>query len=154
MGPKGLIPLDSALQGVEKLGLDSPPFIYFMESHPKFDAVLTSLFQRIAAGRPKAVVSSLILTEVLVHPLRRGAAELEVEYRDLLTRSANLELLPVGVAIAQRAAQLRARYGIRTPDALHIATALEAGCQAFLTNDSRLRQVGELRVLLLSEIEP
>ena len=43
--------------------------------------------------------------------------------------------------------------GLRTPDALQIATALNAGCTAFLTNDFRLQLVTEIRVLVLDEME-
>lgn len=59
----------------------------------------------------------------------------------------------VDAAIAERAAALRARYTLRTPDALQIATALHAGCQGFLTNDTALRRVTDLRVLVLHELE-
>ncbi|WP_404987325.1 type II toxin-antitoxin system VapC family toxin [Candidatus Hadarchaeum sp.] len=55
-------------------------------------------------------------------------------------------------AIAERAADLRARYGLRTPDALQVATALHAGATAFLTNDARLKAVRELEVVLLDEL--
>jgi predicted nucleic acid-binding protein len=47
---------------------------------------------------------------------------------------------------------LRAHYNLRTPDALQVATALEFGCQAFLTNDEQLQRVTDLRVLVLKEL--
>jgi predicted nucleic acid-binding protein len=54
---------------------------------------------------------------------------------------------------AERAADLRARYGLKTPDALQIGCALESGCDAFLCNDLALKRVTELRVLALDELE-
>jgi predicted nucleic acid-binding protein len=60
--------------------------------------------------------------------------------------------LPTTSQIAERAADLRARYNLRTPDALQLVTALEAGCAAFLTNDLALRRVTDLRVLALSAL--
>jgi predicted nucleic acid-binding protein len=48
---------------------------------------------------------------------------------------------------------ISARYSLRTPDALQVATALAAGCAALLTNDVRLQRVTELRVLVLDELE-
>jgi predicted nucleic acid-binding protein len=51
-------------------------------------------------------------------------------------------------------AELRARDQLRTPDALQVASALGAGCEAFLTNDLALRRVTELHVLVLGELEP
>ena len=74
-------------------------------------------------------------------------------YRRFLLRSRNFSLAPITAAIAEQAASLRARYGLRTPDALQISAALAAGCSAFLTNDARLQRVTELRVLVLDELE-
>lgn len=51
------------------------------------------------------------------------------------------------------ASDLRAKYAIRTPDALQIAAGLSLGATGFLTNDGRLKRVTELEVLLLDEIE-
>lgn len=64
-----------------------------------------------------------------------------------------LQSWEVSAAIAQSAAALRVRYRLRTPDALQIATALEAGCQALLCNDTELRRISELRVLVLDDLE-
>ena len=64
-----------------------------------------------------------------------------------------MRLIPVTFEIADKAAQLRAQYNLRTPDALHIASAIESGCQALLTNDLGIKRVTELRVLVLDELE-
>ncbi len=64
-----------------------------------------------------------------------------------------IQTFVISVAAAERAAALRARYHLRLPDALQIAVALEAGCEAFLTNDRALKRVAELRVLVLDELE-
>jgi predicted nucleic acid-binding protein len=59
---------------------------------------------------------------------------------------------PVHSAAARLAADLRARYSLRTPDAIQVATAIGAGCMAFLTNDRGLRPVMELRILVLEDL--
>ena len=56
-------------------------------------------------------------------------------------------------ATAEMAAQLRATYGLRTPDALHLGSAITSGCQVFLTNDADFKRVTEVRVVLLSEVQ-
>jgi predicted nucleic acid-binding protein len=48
-----------------------------------------------------------------------------------------------------KAAQIRARYQIRTPDAIQLAAAIEFGARVFLTNDDRLRKVTEIEVIVL-----
>lgn len=90
---------------------------------------------------------------MLTQPKQKGNTILEQEYRDLLLHSRNFKLLPIDPAIAECAADLRARYRFRTPDELQIAAALMAGCQAFLTNDPQLKRATELRVLVLDDLK-
>jgi len=49
---------------------------------------------------------------------------------------------------------LRAKYRLQLPDALQLAVALVSRCDVFLTNDARLKQISEVRVLLLDDLEP
>jgi predicted nucleic acid-binding protein len=51
------------------------------------------------------------------------------------------------------AAELRARYRIKLPDAIQIAAALAKRCEAFITNDRQLAKVSEIRVLVLDDLE-
>ena len=112
----------------------------------------TAIFQRVANGTLRGLTSVITLSEVLVHPLGQGNTPLRDAYFRLLLNSRDFATLSIDAAIAERAAELRARYGLRTPDALQIATALIAGCTAFLTNDVRLKRVTELRVLVLDDL--
>ena len=144
--------LDNVLRGVQKLGLDSSAFIYFTENDPAFYPSLRPVFNRIKDKRIQGVASAIVLTEILVVCLREGNETRVQAYRTLLLETENLQVVPVDVAIAEEAARLRAAYNLKTPDALMIATALQAGCEAFLTNDDALRRVGELLVLILKEL--
>lgn len=66
--------------------------------------------------------------------------------------SPHFTLVPIDADVAETAARLRTSYGLRTPDALQISAALTTGCQAFLTNDKKLRRVTELRILVVDEL--
>lgn len=145
--------LDEALQGVVKLALDTPPVIYFVKTHAQYDALVTEVFQRINEGWIIGVTSVITVTEVLVLPLKQGNTALASEYWDLLTNSANMQLISIDPETAKVAADLRARYNLRTPEALQLAAAIRAGCEAFLTNDATLKKVTELKVLVLSEFQ-
>ena len=57
--------LDDALAGIDSLGFDTPPIIYFVEAHPHYDALVTESFRRIAAGTTQGVTTVITLTEVL-----------------------------------------------------------------------------------------
>jgi predicted nucleic acid-binding protein len=54
--------------------------------------------------------------------------------------------------ILRDAAHLRATTNIKTPDAIHAATALNVGCTLFLTNDTGLRNVSGLTVVVLEDV--
>jgi predicted nucleic acid-binding protein len=92
------------------------------------------------------------LTEVLVYPLRAGNAELARQYQEILFQQANLASMPVSSEIARLAAQIRAVYNFRTPDAIQVATAMGERASFFLTNDRRLSALPNLEVLVLDEL--
>lgn len=64
MGPSPMTKtkLDDALQGVNRLGLDTAPIIYFIESNPQYDVLLTEVFRRISNGGVEALCSVITLT--------------------------------------------------------------------------------------------
>jgi predicted nucleic acid-binding protein len=70
----------------------------------------------------------------------------------LLTETIGLKVVATDTEIAQNAALLRAKYSLKTIDAIHLATAIVAGCDAFLTNDHIFRRVSELRILVLDDL--
>jgi predicted nucleic acid-binding protein len=153
MGSPPLTKLDDALKGVTRLGFDTAPVIYFVEAYPRYDSLVTEIFQRVSNGALIGTTSVVTLSEVLVQPIIQRKSLLQQEYRDLLLGSSNLHTLEISAAVAELAATLRARHRLRTPDALQVAAALDVGCEAFLCNDAGLRRVTELRVLILDELE-
>lgn len=145
--------LDDALLGVVRLGFDTAPIIYFIEAHPRYEALVSRIFGLVEGGSLSGVTSTITLTEVLVQPFLLKDSKLQQEYRDLLLQSDHFEVAPIDAVMAELAADLRARYGLRTPDALQIAAALSSGCEAFLTNDAKLQRVVEIRILTLDNLE-
>ncbi|MGH9366635.1 MAG: type II toxin-antitoxin system VapC family toxin [Thermoanaerobaculia bacterium] len=138
--------------GAGPLALDTVPFIYFIEAHPRFLPLLEPVFETVDRGRLAAVTSSLTLLEVLVVSYRAGDAPLADRYEQILTRSRGLTLIDIDHGQLRAAAQLRAVYpNVRTPDAIQLAAALSARCSALLTNDRELPAIGGLRVLQLRD---
>jgi predicted nucleic acid-binding protein len=133
----------------QKIGLDTSFWIYFLEENPKYVHKIRSFVDAIEAGRIEAVFSSIGLIEVLTGPKRAGNFELAGQYRELLARFPNLTIGGMNESIVEIASNLRAAYGISTPDAIHIATAINAGAQKFITNDKGLKRVKEILVELL-----
>jgi len=148
-----MIKLDEALAAVTALGLGTPPFIYFIEQHPSYLTVVREIFRRVDSMAIAGYSSMITLTEVLTQPKRLQNSTVENEYLSLLLYSRNFTLIPIDYTVAERAADLRARYRLRTPDALQLAASLNIGCEAFLTNDAALQRITELRVLILDQLE-
>jgi predicted nucleic acid-binding protein len=60
--------------------------------------------------------------------------------------------MEISADIAETAGKLRGHYPfLRTMDAIQLGVALEAGVDAFLTNDAKLKQIKETRVLILRD---
>jgi predicted nucleic acid-binding protein len=135
----------------KRLALDTPCFIYHFEARPKFVDATTALFRLVEQGRLSAVASVLAAAEVRAGVRAPGARALESSYAAAFRSFPHLTMAPVTLATAERAGDLRARYGLRMPDALHLAAALDTGADAFVTNDRRLRSVREIEVLLLRD---
>jgi len=145
--------ISDALKGIRRICFDTAPFIYFVERHATYLDLVRPIFQMIDKGQLLSFSSSITLTEVLTQPIKVGNAALTTAYRDILIKGHNFTLVPVDTDVAERAAELRARYQLKTPDALQVAVALHAGCDGFLTNDLGLKRVTEVRVLVLDELE-
>ncbi len=133
------------------VGLDTVAFIYFIEEHPAFLPLVASLFRDADAGRRTIVTSAVTLLEVLVVPYRVGNLPLASRYEDLLTRARGVRLVELDRSQLRAAAQLRALYRVRTPDALQLAAALSNRCKAFVTNDRVLPALPGLRIIQLGD---
>ena len=127
-------------------------FIYHFESNARYGSATLSVFEAIERGELSAVTSVLTLLEILTGVRKAGNPALEKQYRWLFRSFPNLKLLPVTEEISDEAASLRATYGIRTPDAIQIGTALATGADGFLTNDRTLKRVQEIDVLVLGDL--
>jgi predicted nucleic acid-binding protein len=89
--------------------------------------------------------------EVLVHPFRVGNETLAGKYREILLFSEGLTTIEILHEISEIASRLRAKYSIRTPDAIQIAVGILYHASFFLTNDPNLRKVSEIKVLVLDD---
>ena len=136
--------------GAGAAAIDTSVFIYFIEEEPRFLPHILPVFAEADQGKRELVTSALTLLEVLVMPYRAGNRQLAERYEALLTRSRGIRMIELTRDQLRAAAQLRAATGAKTPDALHLVSALGAGCKTFLTNDRRLPTVPGLRVIQLS----
>lgn len=131
--------------------IDTSVIIYTVEANPLYFSLIQSLWQKFLTGEIELVTSELTLRESLILPLRQANNSLANDYEQLLV-SSEIRLVPITQSILKGAANTRATTNLKTPDAIHAATALDAGCTLFLTNDRGFRNVPILSVVILSEV--
>jgi predicted nucleic acid-binding protein len=95
----------------------------------------------------------ITVTEVLTQPFIKSRHELVQKYKYFLEESSDFMVYPIDFLIAEKAASLRAKYMLRTPDALQIATAIENNATLLITNDDGFKRVkeDELEILVLKD---
>lgn len=135
------------------VGLDTMPLIYYIEEHPNYITAVDPFFDAIKRGEFTIVTSIVTLLEVLVHPIRNENPELAQKYRDILFDTESLSINLLSRQIAEEAAQLRAFHNLRTPDAIQMATAIDGKASFFLTNDTHLPSLPNLKTLILDDLK-
>lgn len=137
------------------LGLDTMVFVYHFEEQAQFGTAATQLLALARGGPCRMVTSVVALLELLVIPKRLGQDALCRAYRDFFFSLPSLSLEPVTPEIAELGADLRGRYNLATPDAIHVATAIHAGADAFVSENGRLKrrlkQIPEIPILTLAQ---
>jgi predicted nucleic acid-binding protein len=130
---------------------DTNSVIYSVEKNPAYWLLLEPLWQAAKAGTVEIVSSDLTLMETLVGPLKSGDTALAHAYEQLF-QQAQTRLLPITQPILREAARLRATTKLKTPGALHLATAQLAGCALFVTNDAGFRAAATISVVILDDL--
>lgn len=130
--------------------LDTMGFIYSVERIESYRSILEPMWRQAQRGRIAVATSELAALETLVKPLREGDRVSERMYRAALD-AAEVRLIPATRTLWEEAARLRAATNLKTPDAIHAASALTRGCSPFITNDSVFRRVSRLSVLVLED---
>lgn len=152
MGEVALKNFRKILSQYKLILLDSSCFIYHIEENPVYIALTEVIFeQMLPENRFKAICSTLLLTEILTRPMAEKRQDLVLTYKSIIVSFPNLMLKPFDETVAQTAAYFRAEYNLKTPDAIHIATAHQTGAEAIICNDTAWKKVKEIPVIILSE---
>jgi len=134
------------------VALDTVVFIYHFEKNKSYFKLTKEIFSRLDKNKDfSAITSILTLLEVSVKPIVDSRNDLLKEYSNKLLYDDKLTTLMIESDIAIKAAELRAKHGIKTPDAIQIATSIIGKANVFITNDSALKKIKEIEVLLLDD---
>ena len=131
--------------------MDTQVIIYTVEANPNYYLLFQPLWLKFQTGEIELMTSELTLLETLVFPLKNANTILVCDYEQLLL-SSEIQLVPITQSVLRTAANLRANTNLKTPDAIHAATAISEGCTLLLTNDKGFRNVPNLSVVILSDV--
>jgi predicted nucleic acid-binding protein len=141
-----------ALTAAKRLFLDTAPVIYYMEANPRYLPTVDPVFNRLDRASLRCVTSPVTLAECLVGPYSKGDLRLAHACIERIVRGANTVFAVVDEARSTKAAELRARCNLSLPDAFQAATAIDMQCDSLLTNDTGLRRVTGLTVIVLDDV--
>ncbi len=128
-----------------RLYLDAAPVIYLIEYVQPFASRVEGI---ITAAETELIVSDLTRLECRVKPVHDADSVLLGEF-DRFFGSTIHEIVFLSAEVMDKATELRAQLGYRTPDAIHVAAALIAKCDVFLTNDHRLDRTPGIAVQII-----
>jgi predicted nucleic acid-binding protein len=141
-------------RAVEKhkiIGLNTAPFIYYIEDVAPYADLLDPIFALLENDTVRAVTSTVTFAEILTKPFADKNFPLADEIKFTLKSFTSLSVASIDEKLAETAALMRARYSIRLPDALQVAAAIQGEATLFLTNDKRVNKVDAVQVLVLAD---
>ncbi len=124
--------------------VDTAPWIYLLQDHADFAPRFLGLFEAAQRGQLQLAITPITVAEVLTGPFKAGQTALAKRYERTL---AQCRLVDLSVPVASLAAQLRLQYGLKLPDALQLAAAIDMGSAALVTHDQDFARVQGLPIL-------
>ena len=128
--------------------LDTNIVIRFIEGIPIHQRAIHTRLALFDEVPQSLLTSRLTHMECQVLPLRNHDVGLLDRYDRFFTRT-EIVLQEVDAIVLDKAARIRAVWRFKTPDAIHLATAIVQGAMAFLTGDAQLARCTEIPVEVL-----
>jgi predicted nucleic acid-binding protein len=142
-----------SIAGASRLYVDSNVLIYMIEGLEPYAGLAARTFE--IAGRSGALMATSELTaaECMIRPFREKNWKLIRSYERLFENRGDLALLAADYGVIKMAAELGGAHRLKLVDAIHVATAVAAGCEIFLTNDKESSVPDGIEIVQLSQIE-
>lgn len=127
-----------------KVCLDTNVFISIKNKEEDFELCI-KILDAIEEKQIEGSVSTIVLAEVLVGFYLKNE-KIEAN-RFLASTILNFDVIPVKIDITQKAAQIRAQYGIKLPDAIITASTINSNSDYFITFNKTMLKKLEIKVL-------
>ena len=128
---------------------DTNIFIYLLEGNVEYASQINTIYTALQNREMTACSSELLFTEILPPIVKQNNAAFEI-VKGFINENF-FQMMPLTEDICILAGFLRSDFPMKTPDALHVATALEQNCDVFLTNDRRIKAPKEIEIAYFSD---
>lgn len=118
---------------------DTNVFIYSTDGYEEYLDLLKAIFEHIAENQLLVITSELSLAECLVKPVKDDNKEAITQFEQHMQTSSSMKVKAVSRGILRQSASVRAEMGLKLPDAIHMATAIDQDCKTFISNDKKLK---------------
>lgn len=131
--------------------LDTSILIYTIEKFPNYLPLLEPMWEQLETGKIQAISSELTLMETLVLLFKNSNSLLINAYESILL-AGEIRSISITQSILKKAAEIRANFNLKTPDAIHAATDILTNCTVFFTNDRGFDKVSALPVIIINDV--
>ena len=144
--------MNKALEKSRVLFLDTGAVVRLLQMHPDYYPVVSSVLDFAYENNLTILVSNVTLFELSKKAFAAGEGLLSRQYREFFEQSRNVKACEVTGEIAVKAAELAAK-NLSTEESMRLATAYVCGADCILTDCTAFRDMTDIPVVLLDEVE-
>jgi predicted nucleic acid-binding protein len=134
-----------------KIFLDTAVFIYFLEANPLYVDKVEKFLENSINNNYELITSTVTIMEFCTKPYELGNTGLISQFNDFLS-ILKITSISINEEIALEAAKLRGKYkSLKGMDSLQVASAIKGGCNKFISNDRKLKQITEINIELVED---
>lgn len=144
--------MNERISSAASIYLDANALIYFIERSDDLQAKVGGVIAHAVENNIPLFVSEIGIAECLYGTYKNGRESLTSEYQELFYEIALFQILPTDGPKLIAAAKIGAEKRLKLVDAVHFHSAIDAGCDLFLTNDTRFSSSHDVEVIGLTDL--
>ncbi len=134
----------------KRVAIDTNIFIYAIEDQTVLGRKARQVLDQVKLQKIEAFTSVLTIEEIMVKVFKEGGEAKIPLYLEYISGAGLITIREITKTVALQAAKLRAKYNLRTPDALQLATAIVCKVDTFITADKHFpKNIIEIRIEVL-----
>jgi predicted nucleic acid-binding protein len=132
--------------------IDTNIFIYFLDGQEPFLSMVSPFLESVINGEIIGYTGEAVLAEVMVQPYKLGNIATIERFKAFFSQEDFLSILSHDGKAFDLASRIAGTKGMKLVDSLHMATAIQAGCEYLITHDKGIKSVDGIQIIQLSTI--